>query len=70
VPVEKTEREIATIPADRLGHRRKTAIETSSSILRDARSAGSGLSCQFGLMADDYTPKPACHAYRGLIRQM
>jgi hypothetical protein len=35
--------------------------------LRDARSAGSGLFCQFGLMTDDYTPKPAFHAYRDLI---
>jgi hypothetical protein len=35
--------------------------------LRDARSAGTGLFCQFGLMADDYTPKPAFHAYRDLI---
>jgi hypothetical protein len=35
--------------------------------LRDARSAGSGLFCQFGLMADDYAPKPAFHAYRDLI---
>ena len=35
--------------------------------LRDARSAGSGLFCQFGLMTDDYAPKPAFHAYRDLI---
>ncbi len=35
--------------------------------LRDARSAGSGIFCQFGLMTDDYTPKPAFHAYRNLI---
>jgi len=35
--------------------------------LRDARSAGSGLFCQFGLMTDDYAPKPAFHAYRELI---
>ena len=35
--------------------------------LRDARSAGSGLFCQFGLMADDYTPKPAFGVYRDLI---
>jgi hypothetical protein len=35
--------------------------------LRDYRSAGSGLLCQFGLMTDDYTPKPAFHAYRDLI---
>lgn len=35
--------------------------------LRDARSAGSGIFCQFGLMADDYTPKPAFYLYRDLI---
>jgi hypothetical protein len=35
--------------------------------LRDARSGGLGLFCQFGLMTDDYTPKPAFHAYRDLI---
>jgi hypothetical protein len=35
--------------------------------LRDAHSAGSGLFCQFGLMTDDYTPKPAFHVYRDLI---
>jgi hypothetical protein len=35
--------------------------------LRDARSAGTGLFSQFGLMTDDYTPKPAFHAYRALI---
>jgi hypothetical protein len=35
--------------------------------LRDARTAGSGLFCQFGLMTDDYTPKPAFHAYQDLI---
>jgi hypothetical protein len=35
--------------------------------LRDARSAGSGIFCQFGLMTDDYTPKPAFHLYRDLI---
>jgi hypothetical protein len=35
--------------------------------LRDARSAGDGLLCQFGLMTDDYTPKPAFGVYRDLI---
>src|SRR5581483_9380223 len=35
--------------------------------LRDGRSAGSGIFSQFGLMADDYTPKPAFHVYRDLI---
>jgi hypothetical protein len=38
--------------------------------LRDARSAGSGLFCQFGLMTDDYTPKPAFHIYRNLINEL
>ena len=38
--------------------------------LRDARSAGSGLFCQFGLMTDDYTPKPAFHVYRDLIEAL
>ena len=35
--------------------------------LRDYRSAGSGLFHQFGLMTDDYTPKPAFDVYRDLI---
>jgi hypothetical protein len=35
--------------------------------LRDACSIGSDLFCHFGLMTDDYTPKPAFHAYRELI---
>jgi hypothetical protein len=35
--------------------------------LRDARSDGAGLLCQFGLMTDDYTPKPAFGVYRDLI---
>ncbi len=35
--------------------------------LRDACSAGAGLLCQFGLMTDDYAPKPAFHVYRELI---
>ena len=35
--------------------------------LRDTDSAGSGLLSQFGLMTDDYTPKPAFHVYRDLI---
>jgi hypothetical protein len=35
--------------------------------LRDARSSGSGLFHQFGLMTDDYAPKPAFHVYRDLI---
>jgi hypothetical protein len=35
--------------------------------LRDARSDDPGLMCHFGLMTDDYTPKPAFHTYRNLI---
>jgi hypothetical protein len=35
--------------------------------LRDWHSAGSGLLCQFGLMTDDYTAKPAFAVYRQLI---
>ena len=35
--------------------------------LRDADSENPGLFHQFGLMTDDYTPKPAFHAYRELI---
>jgi hypothetical protein len=35
--------------------------------LRDARSAGTGLFCQFGLMTDDYSPKPAFRVYQELI---
>lgn len=38
--------------------------------LRDARSAGSGLFCGFGLMTDDYTPKPAFHLYQHLISKL
>jgi hypothetical protein len=35
--------------------------------LRDSCSAGTGLFSQFGLMTDDYTPKPAFHVYQDLI---
>ena len=38
--------------------------------LRDARSAGSGLFCQFGLMTDDYAAKPAFGVYRELINAL
>jgi hypothetical protein len=38
--------------------------------LRDARSAGSGIFCRFGLMTDDYTPKPAFHVYRDVIGRL
>lgn len=37
--------------------------------LRDARTDGSGILCQFGLMTDDYTPKPAFFVYCDLINQ-
>jgi len=32
--------------------------------------AGSGIFCQFGLMTDDYTPKPAFHLYQDLISRL
>jgi hypothetical protein len=35
--------------------------------LRDQRTGGAGLCCGFGLMTDDYTPKPAFRAYQELI---
>lgn len=35
--------------------------------LRDANSSGTGLFSHFGLMTDDYTPKPAFAVYRDLI---
>ena len=35
--------------------------------LRDSWSAGAGLLSQFGLMTDDYGPKPAFHVYQELI---
>jgi len=38
--------------------------------LRDARSAGPGLFCQFGLMTDDYAAKPAFGVYRELINEL
>lgn len=38
--------------------------------LRDARSAGRGLFCQFGLMTDDYAAKPAFGVYRELINEL
>jgi hypothetical protein len=38
--------------------------------LRDADSRNPGRFHQFGLMTDDYTPKPAFHAYRELIEQL
>jgi hypothetical protein len=38
--------------------------------LRDAASADPDIFSQFGLMRDDYTPKPAFHAYRALIAEL
>lgn len=38
--------------------------------LRDADSSQPGLFHQFGIMRDDYTPKPAYHAFRRLIREL
>jgi hypothetical protein len=38
--------------------------------LRDSCSAGAGLLSQFGLMTDDYDPKPAFHVYRDLINAL
>jgi hypothetical protein len=35
--------------------------------LRDADSSSSSFESQYGLMRDDYTPKPAFHAYRAII---
>lgn len=36
--------------------------------LRDANSSGSSFESQYGLMRDDYSPKPAFGAYRALVR--
>jgi len=38
--------------------------------LRDADSAQPGLFHRFGLLTDDYTPKPAFDTYRGLIAEL
>ncbi|MCE6994251.1 hypothetical protein LZG04_05395 [Saccharothrix sp. S26] len=38
--------------------------------LRDADSANPGLFHNFGLTTDDYTPKPAFHAYRALVAEL
>ena len=35
--------------------------------LRDADSTGSSFESQYGLMRDDYSPKPAFGVYRGLV---
>ncbi len=38
--------------------------------LRDADSGNDNLCYQFGIMRDDYTPKPAFEVYRDLIREL
>ena len=38
--------------------------------LRDADSANENSFFQFGIMRDDYTPKPAFDVYRALIREL
>jgi hypothetical protein len=38
--------------------------------LRDADSSKPDLFHQFGIMHDDYTPKPAHHTFRQLIREL
>ena len=38
--------------------------------LRDADSPNPGLFCQFGLLRDDYSPKPAFKRYRQLIAEL
>ncbi|MGI8902518.1 MAG: hypothetical protein ACR2IP_02405 [Solirubrobacteraceae bacterium] len=38
--------------------------------LRDADSAKDDLFHRFGIMRDDYTPKPAYHVLRGLIAEL
>jgi hypothetical protein len=35
--------------------------------LRDADSSSTSVESQYGLMKDDYTPKPAFSVYHGLI---
>ena len=50
--------------------RRSNSGEEQRSALRDARSAGSGLFCQFGLMTDDYAAKPAFGLYREMIDKL
>ena len=38
--------------------------------LRDADSSNEGLFHQFGILRDDYTPKPAYDTFRRLIREL
>jgi hypothetical protein len=68
-PVSGRQAEVLTAVIDVIS-RNAQALNITGYInhtLRDARSAGSGLFDQFGLMTDDYTPKPAFHVYRDLI---
>jgi hypothetical protein len=63
-------------PPRRQAEMLRTVVETAARLgiagythfsLRDACTTESSLFCQFGLMTDDYTPKPAFHLYRELI---
>jgi hypothetical protein len=38
--------------------------------LRDADSSSSSFESQYGLMRDDYTPKPAFGSYRKLVARL
>jgi hypothetical protein len=38
--------------------------------LRDADSSNDGLFYQFGVLRDDYSPKPAFERLRGLFREL
>jgi hypothetical protein len=38
--------------------------------LRDAGSSNPDVFYQFGLLRDDYMPKPAFHRYRALIEEL
>lgn len=38
--------------------------------LRDADSSSASFESQYGLMRDDYTPKPAFHAFRAVVRRL
>jgi hypothetical protein len=38
--------------------------------LRDARSADTSLMAQFGILKDDYSPKPAFEVYRRLVAEL
>jgi exo-beta-1,3-glucanase (GH17 family) len=38
--------------------------------LRDADSSNPGMFSQFGILHDDYTPKPAFEVYRKLVEEL